>query len=159
ASGIIWAADHGARVVNLSLAGPFSQTICDAVGYAVSAGAVVVAAAGNNGWATATYPAACPGAIGVAATDSNDNVPYWSNFGSPNVFLSAPGVSILTTAKGGGYTTVDGTSLAAPYASGLAALLFSQDPLRTASVVKTIMAATDDNVGPEGYRADPYSHF
>jgi thermitase len=114
ASGIMWAADHGARVVNLSLAGPYSQTICDAVAYAGSAGAVVVAAAGNNGWATPTYPAACPGAIGVAATDSNDNVPYWTNFGSPNVFLSAPGVSILTTARGGGYTTVDGTSLAAP---------------------------------------------
>jgi subtilisin family serine protease len=157
ATGIIWAADHGARVVNLSLSGPYSQTICDAVTYAVNAGAVVVAAAGNNGWSTATYPAACPGAIGVAATDSNDNIPYWSNFGSPNVFLSAPGVSILTTARGGGYTTVDGTSLAAPYASGLAALLFSQDPLRTASVVKTILAETADKVGTAGYGADPYS--
>jgi subtilisin family serine protease len=157
ASGIMWAADHGARVVNLSLAGPYSQTICDAVAYAVSAGAVVVAAAGNQGWATPTYPAACPGAIGIAATDANDNVPYWSNSGSPNVFLSAPGVSILTTARGGGYTTVDGTSLAAPYASGLAALLFSQDPLRTPNVVKSILAQTADKVGTASYGSDPYS--
>ena len=157
AAGIIWAADRGARVVNLSIAGPFSQTICDAVTYATSAGALVVAAAGNNGSSAATYPAACPGAIGVAATDSSDSVPYWSNYGSPNVFVSAPGVSVLTTARGGGYTTVDGTSIAAPYVSGLAALLFSQDPSLTPVAVKTIIAKTADKVGSGSYGADPYS--
>jgi uncharacterized membrane protein len=157
AAGIIWAADHGARVLNLSLAGPFSQTLCDAVSYANSAGALVVAAAGNNGWSQATYPAACPGAIGVAATDSSDRIPFWSNYGYPNVFVSAPGVSILTTARGGGYTTVDGTSVAAPYVSGLAALLFSRDPLRTSAVVETILAQTADKVGSGTYGADPYS--
>jgi hypothetical protein len=157
AAGIIWAADHGARVVNLSLAGPFSQTICDAVSYATTAGALVVAAAGNNGSPLASYPAACPGAIGVAATDSSDNVPYWSNYDSPNVFVSAPGVSVLTTARGGGYATVDGTSIAAPYVSALAALLFSQDSQRTPGDVKSIIAQSSDKVGTGSYGTDPYA--
>jgi subtilisin family serine protease len=157
AAGIIWAADHGARVVNLSLAGPFSQTICDAVSYASSAGALVVAAAGNSGWNLATYPAACPAAIGVAATDSNDEAASFSNYGSPDVFVSAPGVGIMTTGLGGSYVSVDGTSIAAPYVSGLAALLFSQDSTRTPAVVKTILAETADKVGSGGYGSDPYS--
>jgi subtilisin family serine protease len=157
AAGIIYAADNGARVVNLSLAGPFSQTICDAVSYATTAGALVVAAAGNEGWNLATYPAACPGAIGVGATDANDRTPFWSNYGYPNVFVSAPGVSILTTDRGGNYTTVDGTSIAAPYVSGLAALLFSQEPGRTVDAVKEILARTSEKVGSGTYGVDPYS--
>jgi subtilisin family serine protease len=156
AAGIIWAVDHGARVVNLSLAGPYSQTICDAVSYATATDALVVAAAGNNATSQATYPAACPGAIGVAATDANDRAPYWSNYGYPNVFVSAPGVSILTTLRGGGYATVDGTSIAAPYVAGLAAMLFSQDRHRTNGDVENILAQTADKVGGT-YGADPYS--
>ena len=156
ASGVIWAADHGARVVNLSLAGPYSQTICDAVAYATSVGALVVAAAGNNGTWVATYPAACPGAIGVAATDVNDATPFWSNYGNPNVFVSAPGVGILAPGLDGTPALVDGTSIAAPYVSALAALLFSQTPTRDAATVKTILAETSAKAGTGVYGTDPY---
>src|SRR5919201_4088832 len=70
AAGITWAVNHGARVINLSLGGPgASTTLCNAVSSAIGSSAIVVAAAGNSGTSTPSYPAACPGAIGVAATD------------------------------------------------------------------------------------------
>ena len=73
-------------------------TLCNAVELAMNSyHSVVVAAAGNSAVATRTYPAACPGAVGVAATDSADATAYFSNYGSPNVFVSAPGVNILST--------------------------------------------------------------
>ncbi len=156
AAGITWAADHGARVINLSLGSTsYSQAVCDAVTYATSGGALVVAAAGNNGSTTPFYPAACPGAIGVGATDSTDAVPYWSDTGSANVFVTAPGVNILSTYMGGGYQTESGTSMAAPFVSGLAELLFAQTPSRTAGGVERILASTSDKVGGASYGADP----
>jgi subtilisin family serine protease len=156
AAGIIWAADHGARVVNVSLGSTsYSQAVCDAVTYATSHSALVVAAAGNNGSSTPFYPAACPGAIGVGATDSTDAVPYWSDTGSANVFVSAPGVNILSTYMGGGYQTESGTSMAAPFVSGLAELLLAQDESRTAGDVERILASTSDKVGGASYGSDP----
>jgi subtilisin family serine protease len=156
AAGITWAADHGARVINTSLGSTsYSQAVCDAVTYATSKGALVVAAAGNNGSTAPFYPAACPGAIGVGATDSTDAVPYWSDTGSANVFVSAPGVNILSTYMGGGYATESGTSMAAPFVSGLAELLFAQNASRTAADVKQILASTSDKVGSVAYGSDP----
>jgi hypothetical protein len=156
AAGITWATDHGAQVINLSLGSTsYSQAVCDAVTYATANGALVVAAAGNNDSATPFYPAACPGAIGVGATDSFDTVPYWSDTGSANVFVSAPGVNILSTYLGGGYQTESGTSMAAPFVSGLAELLFAQSQSRSADDVKRILAATSDKVGSASYGADP----
>jgi thermitase len=157
AAGIIWAADHGARAMNLSLGGSTSsKTLCNAVSYAVSHGSLVVAAAGNSGTSAASYPAACKGAIGIAATDSNDVTPSWSNFGSPNVFVSAPGVSIYSTYLGGGYATLSGTSMATPFVTGLAGLLFGQTPTRTPANVKRILASTSDKGGNGAYSSDPY---
>lgn len=156
AAGITWAADHGARVINLSLGSTsYSQTVCDAVAYATSKSALVVAAAGNNGSATPFYPAACPGAIGVGATDSTDAVPYWSDTGSANVFVTAPGVNILSTYMGGGYATESGTSMAAPFVSGLAELLLAQSSARTPGDVERILASTSDKVGSLSYGSDP----
>ena len=157
AAGIMWAADHGARVINLSLGSTsYSQAVCDAVTYATSKSALVVAAAGNNGSATPFYPAACPGAIGVGATDSTDAVPYWSDTGSANVFVSAPGVSILSTYMGGGYQTESGTSMAAPFVAGLAELLLAQNPSRTPGDVERILASTSDKTGGVSYGSDPH---
>jgi thermitase len=156
ASGILWASSHGARTMNLSLGGAgFSQTLCDAVTTALSNGALVVAAAGNNNTSTPSYPAACPGAVGVAATDSNDAKASFSNFGNPNVFVSAPGVSIFSTYFGSTYATLSGTSMATPFVTGLTALLLGQDPTRTPTALKLLLAQTSDKVG-SGYGADPY---
>jgi thermitase len=156
ASGIVWAAEHGARVINMSISGSASsRTLCDAVAQASSLGSLVVAAAGNNGTSAAAYPAACPGAVGVSATDSGDGLATFSSFGYPNVFVSAPGVSITSTYLRNSYRQLSGTSMAAPHVAGLAALLFSQVPARTLVDLKTLLATTADKVG-SGYGTDPY---
>jgi thermitase len=121
ADGIRWAADHGANVINLSfvLSGP-DPTVEAAIAYAHGQGAIVVAAAGNAGSTDATYPAAYPMVVSVAATDDSDHLYPWSSYGSW-VTLAAPGCS-MTTALGGGFATFCGTSAAAPMVAGLAAL-------------------------------------
>ena len=108
--------------------------------------ALVVAAAGNDGSSTPLYPADCPGAIGVAATNASDRAATWSNFGS-HVFVSAPGVSIYSTYPPSSFATLSGTSMATPAVAGLAALLFGQDPSRTPDDVKVILARSADKVG------------
>jgi subtilisin family serine protease len=158
ASGIIWAADQGARVINLSLGSTaYSQTVCDVVSYATGKDAVVVAAAGNNGTSTAFYPAACSGAVGVAATDSTDTRASFSETSYPNVFLSASGVSILSDFPNNGLKTDSGTSMSAPFVSGVAELLLAQNPGRTPLDVKRQLAGTADKVGTFTYGSDPYA--
>jgi subtilisin family serine protease len=171
ANGILWAASHGARVINLSLGGAgYDATICNAVSSAISSGAFVVAAAGNDGVSAPEYPAACPGAIGVAATDSTGGSPSWSNYGNPDVFISAPGVDVYSTMWPGAsaanlgsacagqlYCSLQGTSMATPHVAGLAALLFGENPSRTPSDVKRILALTAQKVGGVLYGADPYA--
>ena len=157
-AGINWAVSHGASVINMSLSGSsYSSTLCAAVSNAVAAGVVVVAAAGNSSYSYAAYPAACPGSIGVAATDSNDAAASYSNYGSPDVFLAAPGSSIYSTVAGSSYATYNGTSMAAPHVAGLVALLQTRTPGISVSSVKTILATTSDKIGGSGYGSDPYS--
>ena len=155
-NGISWAAQHGARVISLSLGGYFySKTLCDAVTTATeSYHALVVAAVGNERSPDPLYPAGCPGAIGVAATNASDRAASWSNFGS-SVFVSAPGVSIYSTYPPSSFATLSGTSMATPAVAGLAALLFGQDPSRTPGDVKAILARSADKVGGVRYAPDP----
>lgn len=128
AAGIVWAADRGADVINLSLGGPeVDGALNDAVSYARSKGAVVIAAAGNNGVTTPFFPAASPGAIGVAGTDGSDRFYAWSNRGQW-VAVSAPGCNATTVAHGG-YGIFCGTSSASPLVAGLAALALARNPL------------------------------
>jgi thermitase len=157
-NGILWAVQHGARVINLSLGGYFySRTLCDAVKIATeSYHALVVAAARNDGSSSPLYPADCPGAIGVAATNASDRAPRWSNFGS-HVFVSAPGVSIYSTYPPSSFATRSGTSMATPAVAGLAALLFGQDYSRTPEDVKVILARSADKIGAVRYHADPFT--
>ena len=156
-NGIVWAVQHGARVINLSIEGTiYSQTVCGAVKDARAQGVVVVAAAGNFSTSGASMPAGCPGAIGVAATDQNEQPASFSDYGAPDVFVSAPGVSIYSTYAGGGYATISGTSMAAPFVSGLAAQLIGQLPQRTPDDVARLLATTSDKVGSSAYAADPY---
>jgi thermitase len=134
ANGIIWAADHGARVINMSLGGTmYSATLESAVNYAWSKGVVVVAAAGNDCSGNPSYPAAYSNTVAVAATNADDTLASFSNRGDW-VDISAPGVSIYSTVPTGtcplcatsGYRYASGTSMASPFVSGVAALSFAQ---------------------------------
>jgi thermitase len=125
AQGMIWAADHGARVINMSFGGTTaSTTLRDAVDYAWGKGVFLAAAAGNNGSSAAFYPAYYANAMAVAATDSSDHRASFSDYGSW-VDIAAPGVSIYSTILGG-YQAWSGTSMASPFVAGLAALLFTR---------------------------------
>jgi thermitase len=122
AAGIAWAADNGAQVINLSLGGASPSTVLqDAVNYAYGKGVVLVAAAGNTGSNFVLYPAHYPNVIAVGAVDGANNHAGFSNYG-PELSLVAPGASIYSTVIGG-YGYKNGTSMAAPYVSGLAAIL------------------------------------
>jgi thermitase len=124
-SGILWAADNGADIINMSLGGSFaSSALEDAIDYAWDKGVVVVAAAGNNGDTAPMYPAYYINCIAVAATDANDARASWSNYGDW-VDVAAPGVSIYSTLKDSSYGYMSGTSMASPYVAGLAALVFT----------------------------------
>jgi subtilisin family serine protease len=128
ARGIRYAVDNGARIVNLSLAGQGSQVLEDAIAYAQSKGALVVAAAGNDGDDRVEYPAAYAGVVGVAATDRlGQRLSPFSNFGA-TVDLAAPGQAVLSAAPGGRYGQFTGTSFAAPMVSATAALLLARHP-------------------------------
>lgn len=121
ADGVIWAVDHGAQVINLSLGGTgVASVLADAINYAHSNGAVVVAAAGNTSSNFILYPARYPNVIAVAKTNSTDN---WdgSNYG-PEIDLSAPGAMIYSTIIGS-YDYKSGSSMSTAYVSGLAAIL------------------------------------
>ncbi|MEW9032802.1 MAG: S8 family serine peptidase, partial [Planifilum fimeticola] len=148
ANGIIHAADSGADVISLSLgASVGATTLRDAVDYAWNRGVVVVAAAGNNGTSLPSYPAYYSNAIAVAATDSNDNKAYFSNYGSW-VDVAAPGVNIYSTYTGSSYASLSGTSMATPHVAGLAGLLDAQG--RSASQIRAAIENTADPISGTG---------
>jgi len=152
-SGITYAADHGAKVINMSLGSSYnSSSLQSAINYAHSKGVTVVAAAGNDGNGTINYPGGCNYTIGVAATDQNDNRASFSNYNS-TVDVAAPGVSIASTWYRGEayYALASGTSMATPHVAGLAALLLSQDPSRSPETVENMIESTADDLGPSGY--------
>lgn len=151
ALGITYAADNGARVINLSLGGTEdSQTLRAAVDYARDRGALVVAATGNTGGAV-LYPAAYDPVLAVAATDQADHVAYFSNRG-PQVDIAAPGVDIYSTWPWvTGYFTKSGTSMATPHVSGLAALVWTIQPDASAAVVIRSITATACDVEANGW--------
>jgi serine protease len=151
AQGIVWAADHGAQVISMSLGGGYSQSYDNAIAYARSKNVVVVASAGNSRQqgSPVMYPGASPGAIAVAATDSSDTVAYFSNAGS-YVDVAAPGVNILSTVPGDSYGYKSGTSMAAPHVSALAALLLGKNPALTPDQVEQAMESTAKDLGATG---------
>ncbi len=135
AAGIVWAVDHGARVLNLSLGGPGdSPELQASLAYAAYKGAIVVAAAGNSGTTMPFYPAADVNALSVAATTTTDHGYKWSNYGSW-VDVAAPGCNVAP-ALSGGYGVFCGTSSATPIVSGLAALAFSVQPSATPAGIR-----------------------
>ena len=149
--GIIWAADQGADVINLSLGGAGDDSTYGAViRYALDKGALVVAAAGNEALDgnTPNYPAADPGALAVAATTASDTPALFSNYGS-YVDIAAPGVSIYSTLSSG-YTAASGTSAAAPYASAAAALLAADQLDLSPTVVRDLLERSARDLGAPG---------
>ena len=150
ASAINHAVARGAKVISMSLGGGGTATMQTAVTNAYNAGAVLVAAAGNDGNATLNYPAAYPQVVSVAATDSADQRASFSN-ANADVELAAPGVNVLSTYTGDGYTQLSGTSMSTPYVAGLAALLRAQNPAWTPAQVRARMNQCSDDLGSPGW--------
>lgn len=181
AQAIRWAADQGARVINLSLGGlrdpanadrdTFSTLEANAVAYAYSKGAVLVAAVGNadeaptEPWPFASYPAALPHVIGVSALTRTGNVPDFSNRDQIYNDIAAPGAGIFSTFPSNitslrpscpdqgysdcgtsDYANAEGTSFAAPQVTAAAAMLFAVDPSLTNSQVSTLLEHSADDV-------------
>ncbi len=181
AAGIVWAVNQGARVINLSFGAvrdplapnldTYSKVEAQAVAYAVSKGAVVVAAVGNSDeayetpWPFASWPSALPHVIGVAALNRSGNVPSFSDYDPRYVDLAAPGVDIFsafpklltrkqqncapqgyTDCASGDYRRPEGTSFAAPQVSAAAAVLLGLDPALTANQVSVILERHADDV-------------
>lgn len=142
-AGIRWAVDHGAKVINMSLGGPYySEALAKAVRYAHDKGVTVVCAAGNDGKARVSYPAANPGAVAVAATQFDQSTTFYSNWGK-EIAIAAPGGNTRVDQNNDGipdgvlqntvvpgqihkqdYLLFMGTSMASPHVAGVAALLY-----------------------------------
>ena len=147
--GIEYAVKMGVDVINASFGSNFyNNAVYDAVASAGEAGVLFIAAAGNNGRNQASYPAGydLDNIISVAATDHNDDLPLFSNYHATSVDLAAPGVSIYSTTRNGGYGYMSGTSMATPHVVGVASLLWSQHPDWTASEIKQAILDSVDPV-------------
>jgi subtilisin family serine protease len=154
---ITWTSQQGAKVISMSLGGGDSTTLHTAVtnAYANGNGALIVAAAGNDGADgkfADTYPAAYDGVLAVGASDRNDERAFFSQSGD-FVDVAAPGVGMVSTVPGGGQCTADGTSFAAPYVAGVAALLKEKHPEWKASQIATRIEETAQRPGrgPNGF--------
>lgn len=177
ASGIRYAADHGAKVINMSLGGPSgSQTLADAVAYAHGKGVTIVAAAGNDGTANVSYPAAYDNyVIAVGATRYDETRASYSNYGV-SLDIMAPGGDLSVDQNGDGYGDgvlqntfnpntkktnafgywfFQGTSMASPHVAGVAALVISNNSSLTPNNVRTALQSTADDLGTTG-RDDDY---
>jgi subtilisin family serine protease len=148
---IVWAVDHGADVVNLSLGSIYSDpSMHEAVRYAESKGVVVVAAAGNFGRSIPVYPAAYPEVLAVAATDRLGQRASFSETG-PWIDLAAPGDDVPSTTVDGGYGTWRGTSFAAPHVAAAAALVLAARPQATPAQVRALLVNNSRDAGPVGF--------
>jgi subtilisin family serine protease len=150
ANGIVWAADNGADVINMSLGGASSSTVqTSALAYARSKGVTVIAAAGNDNNSLPHYPAADAGVIAVSAVDSLQQKASFSNYGS-YVDIAAPGVNIASTYLDGGFVGMNGTSMATPHVAGVAALIKGAAPSLTPDQVEQALIASVTDLGTPG---------
>lgn len=154
AAGIVWAADHGARVLNLSLGGASSsRLLADAVQYATTHGALIVAAAGNESGAVG-YPARIARVLGVGAVDPSLARASFSNTGT-GLDIVAPGVGIIQQTLGdapGSFVdaALSGTSMATPFVTAAAALVLAADPEATPARVLRVLERTAQDLGAAG---------
>ncbi|MFD0715105.1 S8 family peptidase [Paenibacillus sp. GCM10027626] len=145
AEGIIWATDHGAKVINMSLGNyADAEFLHDAVKYAYDRDVVLVAASGNDNTDRPGYPAAYPEVLAVASTDADGTRSSFSNFGD-YIDVAAPGGSIASTYPGSQYASLSGTSMASPHVAALAGLIRSTNPqLSNVEVMEIIRSSTQD---------------
>ena len=155
--GLDWAIARGARIINMSFAGPYDPGIERGLSAARQRGAVLVAAGGNAGpKSPPLYPAADKNVIAVTATDpQNQLLPAASR--GPHIALAAPGVDILVPSPGQTYVLSTGTSVAAAHVSGVVALLLELRPELTPDRVRQILRSTCLDLGPKG-RDKPFGH-
>ena len=166
ADGIMWAADHGADIINLSLGGPTDlQVLRDACEYAWNQGVLIVVAAGNESTSTPSYPAAYEVCLSVSATTSQDTLASYSNYGT-TIDLAAPGGDsedyngdgypdmILQNTFSGtseGYYFYAGTSMAAPHVAGVAALAKGINPGLTNVELRSTLESSAEDLGAAGW--------
>lgn len=147
---VYYAVRKGAKILNNSWGGgAYSSPLHQAIVYAYDNDTLFVAAAGNSGINidnTPVYPAAypVPNVIAVAATNSFDYLPYFSNYGYNRVHISAPGVGITSSVPGGGHTSMSGTSMAAPFISGIAAMMNYEKPTMIGYQLKNLLMGSID---------------
>ncbi len=155
AAAIYDAADQGAHIISMSLGGPTSSSVTrDAVDYAWSAGAIVVAAAGNDGpcfVGCVGYPAGYDNAIAVAALDPDKGKALYSSSGS-QVEIAAPGTDVESTyhSSNSAYRSMDGTSMATPHVAGALALAWACDTGLTNAQLRTLMQGSAEDLGSNG---------
>jgi thermitase len=147
---------QGVKIISMSFGGLGSQTLAAAVVAASANGILIVAAAGNDGSSALTYPAAYPQVVSVAAVDRHDQRAPFST-ANYDVEVAAPGVDILSTWNDGGYRTESGTSMATPYAAGVAALIAGRNPAGGPAAWRSKLTSAVDDLGVPG--RDPQYGF
>ncbi len=154
AQGIIWATDHGARVINLSL-GNYAEAefLHDAIKYAFDHDVVLIAATGNDNTSSPGYPAAYPEVLAVSATDPQKMRAVFSNYGD-YIDVVAPGVNIASTYMQQQYAALSGTSMASPHVAALAGMIRSVNPLLKNTEVMDIIRQTATDLGTSGRDAE-----
>ncbi|MBU1319037.1 MAG: S8 family serine peptidase [candidate division Zixibacteria bacterium] len=170
ADGIIWAADNGADVINMSLgASSTTSTLQNAVQYAYGMGVTIVCAAGNAGTPVAQYPAAYTECISVSAVRYDKALAYYSSYGS-TIDICAPGGDVTVDQNGDGYVDgvlqqthdgsnyssfsyyfYQGTSMASPHVAGVAALLLAKDGSLTPQQVRDAIQGSAEDLGAAGW--------
>ena len=149
-AGLEWAIGKGARVINMSFAGPHDPMLQLAMKNAHAKNVVLIAAAGNAGpKSPPLYPAADPHVIAVTATDQNDQLFGQANQG-PHVAVAAPGVDVTVPAPSDAYQVTTGTSVAAAHVSGVAALLVERHPSVDAATILEVLTASAKRLGAQG---------
>lgn len=166
---IYYAVNNGARVINNSWGGPgYSSALLEAMTYAYDHHVLLVSAAGNsskNNDANEMYPAnyGVPSNISIAATSDTDRLASFSNYGAQTVHLASPGVYIYSTLPGNSFGSMSGTSMAAPFVSGIAALALREAPQMSGYQLKSLLISTANPIGTltnkikSGSRIDTYS--
>jgi subtilisin family serine protease len=152
--GLEWSVAKGARVINMSFAGPQDPILARVLAAARKRGIVLIAAAGNAGpKSPPLFPASDPNVIAVTATDADDRLFQGSNRGH-HVAVAAPGVNLLLPIPGGSYAMNTGTSFAAAHIAGIAALVLEREPELTPDSVRRVLLSTARDLGPAGRDKD-----
>ncbi len=166
---IYYAVNNGAKIINNSWGGPgYSSALLEALSFAYNQHVLIVSAAGNsskNNDSTEMYPAnyVVPSNISIAASSDTDRLASFSNYGVGNVHVASPGVYIYSSLPGNMFGSMSGTSMAAPFVAGIAALALREAPGLTGFQLKSLILSTSVQVGPlagkvqSGARVDAYS--